>query len=80
MIDDSNDVESRVVQLSDVQKYVKDILNFMASQDSQIFNSMELLGMENCHEKLIRTGVAHLISMSTKPCDIRSFFVSSERS
>ncbi len=30
------------------------------------------------HDKLIRIGVAHLTS--TKQCDIRSFFVSSERS
>ena len=80
LIDDSNDVESKVVKLSDAQKYVKDVLNFMASQGSQIFNTMELLGMEKIHDKLIRIGVAHLTSMSTKQCDIRSFFVSSERS
>ena len=54
--------------------------NFMASQSSQIFNTMELLGMKKIHDKLIRIGVAHLISMSTKQCDIRSFFVSSKRS
>ena len=78
LIDDSNDVESKVVKLSDAQKYVKDVLNFMASQGSQIFNTMELLGMEKIHDKLIRIGVAHLTS--TKQCDIRSFFVSSERS
>ena len=60
--------------------YIDD-LNFMASQGSQIFNTMEMLGMENkIHDKLIRIGVAHLTSMSTKQCDIRSFFVSSERS
>ena len=35
-----------------------DVLNFMASQDSQIFNTMELLGMEKIHDKLIRIGVA----------------------
>ena len=52
----------------------------MASQGSQIFNTMELLGMEKTHDKLIRIGVAHLTSMSTKQCDIRSFFVSGERS
>ena len=80
LIDDSNDVESKVVKLSDAQKSIKDVLNFMASQGSQIFNTMELLGMEKIHDKLIRIGVAHLTSMSTKQCDIRSFFVSSERS
>ena len=62
------------------KKYVKDILNFMASQGYQIFNTMELLGMERIYDKLTRIGVAHLISMSTKQCDIRSFNVSSERS
>ena len=36
--------------------------------------------MEKIHDKLIRIGVAHLTSMSTKQCDIRSFFVYSERS
>jgi hypothetical protein len=80
LIDDSNDVESKVVKLSGAQKSVKDVLNFMASQGSQIFNTMELLGMEKIHDKLIRIGVAHLTSMSTKQCDVRSFFVSSERS
>ena len=75
LIDESNDVESKVVKLSDAQKYVKDVLNFMASQGSQIFNTMELLGMEKIHDKLIRIGVAHLTSMSTKQCDIRGFFV-----
>ena len=69
-----------VVKFSDAQKFVKDVLNFMASQGSQIFNTMELLGMEKIHEKLIRFGVAHLTSTSTKQCDIRSLFVSSERS
>ena len=34
-------------------------LNCMASQGSQIFNTMELLGMEKIHDKLIRVGVAH---------------------
>ena len=57
-----------------------DDLKFMASQGSQIFNTMELLGVEKIHDKLIIIGVAHLPSMSTKQCDIRSFFVSSERS
>ena len=58
-----------------------DILNFVASHGSQIFDTMELLGMEKkLHNKLIRIGVAHLTSMLTKQCDIRSFFVSSERS
>ena len=46
LIDESNDVESKVVKLSDAQKYVKDVLNFMASQGSQIFNTMKLLGMD----------------------------------
>ena len=78
LIVDSSDDESKVVKLSDAQKYAKDVLNFMASQGSQIFNTLELLGMEKSHDKLIRIGVAHLTS--TKQCDIRSFFVSSERS
>ena len=61
-----------------------DDLNFMACQGSQFFSIMELLGMEKLkklkknHDKLIRIGVAHLTSMSTKQCDNRSFFVSSE--
>ena len=41
---------------------------------------MELLGMEKIHDKLIKIGVAHLTSISTKQCDIKSFFVSSKRS
>ena len=53
-------------------------MNFMASQRSQIFSTQELLGMEKIHDKLIRIGVAHLTS--TEQCDIRSFFISSERS
>ena len=57
-----------------------DDLDFMANQGSQVFNTMELLGMEKFHDKLIRTSVAHLTSLSTKRCDIMSFFVSSERS
>ena len=78
LIVDSSDDESKVVKLSDAQKYAKDVLNFMASQGSQIFSTHELLEMEKIHDKLIRIGVAHLTS--TKQCDIRSFFVSSERS
>jgi hypothetical protein len=78
LIVDSNDDESKVVKLSDAQKYTKDVLNFMASQGSQIFNTQELLGMEKIHDKFIRIGVGHLTSL--KQCDIRSFFVSSERS
>ena len=73
----SSDDESKVVKLSDTQKYAEDVLDSMASQGSQIFNTLELLGMEKIHDKLIRIGVAHLTS--TKQCDIRSF-VSSERS
>ena len=80
LIDDSNDVQSKVVKLSDAQKYVKNVLNFMASQGSQIFNSMDVLGTEKTHDRLIRIGVAHLTLISTKQCDSRSFFVSSERS
>ena len=80
MIDDSHDVESKVVKLSDAQKIVKDVLNFLVGRGSQTFNTVELLVMEEIHDKLIRIGVAHLTSMSTKQCDIRSFFVSSERS
>ena len=67
-----------VVAKRDAQKYAKDVLNFMASQGSQIFNTHELLGMEKIHDKLIRIGVGHLTSL--KECDRRSFFVSSERS
>ena len=78
LIDDSNDVESKAMKLSDAQKYVKNVVNFKSSQGSQIFNTMELLGMEKIHDKLIRIGVAHLTS--TKQYAIRSFFVSSERS
>ena len=33
-------------------------LNFMASQGSQIFNTMKLLGMGKIHDKLIRIGGA----------------------
>ena len=40
----------------------------MASEGSQILNTMELLGMERIHDKLIRIGVAHLPLMSTKQC------------
>ena len=39
LIVDSSDAESQVVKLSDAQKYAKDVLNFMASQGSQIFNT-----------------------------------------
>jgi hypothetical protein len=41
------------VKLSDAQKYARDVLNFMASQGSHIFNTQELLGMEKLHDKLI---------------------------
>ena len=34
LINDSNDVELKVVTLSDAQKHVKNVLNFMASQGS----------------------------------------------
>ena len=55
-------------------------LNFMASQGSHIFNTMELLGMEKkILDKLIRIGVAHLTSMSTKQLTVGTSFVSSER-
>ena len=37
---------------------IKMFLNFMASQGSQNFNTMELLGMEEIHDKLIKIGVA----------------------
>jgi hypothetical protein len=36
---DSSDDESKVVKLSDAQKYAKVVLNFMASQGSHIFNT-----------------------------------------
>ena len=51
----------------------------MASQGSQIFSTMECYEWKKIHDKLIRIGVAHLTSMSTKQCDNRSFFVSSAR-
>ena len=51
-------------KLSNAQKYVKDVLNFMASQGFQIFNIMELWEMKKFLDKLIRIGVAHLTSMS----------------
>ena len=54
-------------------------LDFMVSKGSQFVNTMEFLKMEKIHDKLIRIGVAHFTSLSTKQCDIRSFFVSSER-
>jgi hypothetical protein len=38
LIVDSSDDESKGVKLSNAQKYAKDVLNFMASQGSQIFN------------------------------------------
>jgi hypothetical protein len=75
LIVDNNDDESKVVKLSDAQKYAKDVLNFMASQGSQIFNTQEVLGMEKIHDKLIRIGVGHLTSL--KQCDNRRLFVSS---
>lgn len=53
MIVDSNDDEYKVVKLSEAQKYAKDLLNLMASQGSQIFNTQELLGMKKIHDKLI---------------------------
>jgi hypothetical protein len=34
LIVDSSDDESKVVKLSDAQKYAKDVLNFMAGQSS----------------------------------------------
>ena len=55
-------------------------LSIMVGKGSHFFNTMELLKMENVHDKLIRIGVAHFTSLSTKQCDIRSFFVSRERS
>jgi hypothetical protein len=45
LIVDNSDDESKVVKLSNAQKYAKDVLNFMASQGSQIFNTKEMLGM-----------------------------------
>jgi hypothetical protein len=78
LIVDRSDDESKVVKLSDAQKYAKDVLNFMASQDSKNSNTQELLGMEKINDKLIRIGVGHLTSLKQR--DIRSFFVSSERS
>jgi hypothetical protein len=46
LIVDSSDDESKVVKLRNTQKYAKNVLNFMASQGSHIFNTQELLGME----------------------------------
>ena len=78
LIVDSSGDESKVVKLSDAQKYAEDVLNFMTSQGSNIFNTLELLGMEKFNDKLIKIGVAHLTS--TKYYVIGSFFVCSERS
>lgn len=78
MIVDSNDDEYKAMKLSEAQKYAKDLLNFLASQGSQIFNTQELLGMEKIHDKLITIGVGHLTSL--KECDIRNFFVLGESS
>lgn len=47
-------------KLSETKNYAKDLLDFMASRGSQIFNTQELLGMEKIHDKLIRIGVGHL--------------------
>ena len=80
LIDDSNDVESNLAKLSDTQRFIRDVFIFMANQGSHIFSTMVLLEMEKIHDKLIRIDIAHLTSMSTKQCDIMSFFVSSERS
>ena len=62
----------------DAQKYVEDFWILWLVKVLKMFNTMELLGMEKIHDKLIRIGVAHLTS--TKQYAIRSFFVSSERS
>jgi len=62
LIVDSSDDESKVVKLSNAQKYVKDVLNFVASQGSQIFDTQVFLGMEKIHDKLIGIGVGHLTS------------------
>ena len=77
---DIDDVEPKVVKLGDAQMCAKDVFNFMASQGSKFFSTGELLVMERIQEKLIKIGVAHLTSTSTKQCDIRSFLISSERS
>ena len=59
-----------------------DDLNFMASQGEgpQISDTLELLRMDKIHNKLVRISIAHLTSLSTKQCDIKSSFVSSVRS
>ena len=78
VIVDSSDDISKVVKLSDAQQYAGNVSNFMLSQGSHIFNTLEVLGMvshDKSHDKLIRIGVAHLTS--TKQCDIRSFLISS---
>ncbi|OAE23210.1 hypothetical protein AXG93_1630s1250 [Marchantia polymorpha subsp. ruderalis] len=43
MIFDSNDDEYNVVKLSETQKYAKDLLNFMASQDSIVCDSKSII-------------------------------------
>ena len=78
MVHDSHDVDNKVVKLSDAQKSVKDLLNFMASQGPQNFNTMELFRMKKIHDKHIKIGGTHSTLMPTKQCDIRSFFVSSD--
>ena len=37
---------------------VEGVLNFLASQGSQIFNTLELLGIKKSHDKLIRIGIS----------------------
>ena len=60
---------------SDGQQILWMVLILWLVKILKIFNTIHLLGMEKIHDKLIRIGVAHFTSMSTKQCDIRSFFV-----
>ena len=78
LIVDGSDDESKAMRLSHAQKHAKDVLNYMASLGSRIFNTLKLLRLDKSHDKLFKLGVTHLTS--TKQCDIRSFFVSTVRS
>jgi hypothetical protein len=45
MIVDSNDIEPKIIKIVDAQNSAKDVLSFMASQDSQGFTTSKLLIM-----------------------------------
>ena len=55
LIADSCDDESKVVKLSDAQKHAPCQMYSIPRQNSQIFNTLKLLGMEKSHGKPIRS-------------------------